>query len=696
MAIRLLAECLLRRYLEPESAPRVLFVLGAGASLESGLPEWNDADLKREIVSAMARAWGSEEQFLEEASASLVGDIGYPDRATPISDLLSKASTDQLCAVASLTSLGRRHLIDTLCKRFPDRHGCPHPQLAYELIAHLLKHGFADYVITLNFDELIDASMGDELGEEGYSLILSNHRDSRRREGVPSLFKLHGTISQQDSLRLTRDTTRVLTEWTKEALDHAVPIGQPLVVVSLGYSWRDVDLAHWLRDRREYIEQMIVAGLDDKPVHSFRTLVSEETFEDGRVKSISAEAIVAEGAPATVDEVLWACWKLVRELAPEGVTLPSAARHLLVSHMFTPPAAHHRSWPSIFSEHNQASRSEAELFLACVKANGMVTISALARDPRVDRWLSGLSKCGIGLRNAQFLKPNEFSDVTEVYFFAGRTEEDLIDYYRTHAGERQSFTETPLGDPWNVRIGIPIYTSEGRLVRDPLSYAEFFTYYVKKVLASDEVEVDPGRRPRSTRFLLAGSVRLPTLGRLYEETQALLASDWTTLLVIAESGRWLTRELTPSRSEGRSVFLIETSEYGLAGWHTRPNVSFPPLRRLYRIAMPWWEHNRHLTLAISSTNELLGGIYFRRRQKTPRISPVLVPREACQDLQELLATFVSYTARVCEMPQAWRGADLQNQRTFLRKLQEGVPIGPMLSGWPGADKLVERLTSCMD
>jgi SIR2-like protein len=88
-----------------------------------------------------------------------------------------------------------------------------HPSvLAYEMLAHLLKHRFLDAIISMNFDELLDQSLDDELGVDEYTRIVSDrdcvnvNSDVSAPDYMPLYIKLHGTASEPESLRFTRES----------------------------------------------------------------------------------------------------------------------------------------------------------------------------------------------------------------------------------------------------------------------------------------------------------------------------------------------------------------------------------------------------------------------------------------------------------------------------------------------------------
>jgi hypothetical protein len=79
-----------------------------------------------------------------------------------------------------------------------------------EIVAHLLKHAFVDVVINFNFEETLDHSIDEEIGEGNYHKIISDGNcvgleqvlvDGRLK--IPIYIKPHGTFSHKSTLRFT-------------------------------------------------------------------------------------------------------------------------------------------------------------------------------------------------------------------------------------------------------------------------------------------------------------------------------------------------------------------------------------------------------------------------------------------------------------------------------------------------------------
>jgi len=651
-----------------EAVPKeaVVLVLGAGASLESGKPTWGDARLRRSLVAAIGDRYGRGDEFVDEAWArlahllpeSLPREVAMQERKKE--HLVQSARTDHLCWAAGALAAWRGRLLAFLQKTYGPNKDEVQPQLGYELIAHLMKHRFVDHVITMNFDEVLDASLTDELGPDGYRLVMPGVTSRSPGPGLPHLFKLHGTISDSDSLRFG-ERSSALSPSMEEQLDKVIFPGEDpahrVWFVSLGYSWSDIDAASWLAGHGARVAGVICGALKRNTANELARRLATEVVEAPDttipVVAIAAEELNAE-EPPTVDELLWAVWCEVRRrehpMSPGGEgaarhpRMPSAARHILLSHLFSPPQGSPRWWPAVYDTYATECRLEAEVLLTTGKTDGLVTLSSLARDARINGHWEGIDRTkGPLLERLTFLRRSTFPDVTEVFFFAG----DETDYAEFFA--RAGKEGLPLSGQVVAGLDRALmepYLADGELRRRERPYAELLSHYLGKVFRGQSVEVDP-RGDRRADLLFRQPRPLRTHKTFVDHTDAIVQHDGVeALLVIAESGRWLeARHDLLARLGSDNILLIEASQHALEGWTARKEVQFEPSRVL-RIGLPWWMHNRHLTLTIGASGEPLAGVYFRRRERTPRISPIGI--EDTRDLDELVVMFCSYMARYYE------------------------------------------------
>ncbi len=106
------------------------------------------------------------------------------------------------------------------------------PSLFYEIVAHLFKHRYIDVIINMNFDEMLDSAIEDEMGESTYYKIvndsdclqLSEIVDDRRLR-IPIYIKPHGTLRSSSSMKYT----------TESYLRHPTALNQLLEDIFSGY-----------------------------------------------------------------------------------------------------------------------------------------------------------------------------------------------------------------------------------------------------------------------------------------------------------------------------------------------------------------------------------------------------------------------------------------------------------------------------
>jgi NAD-dependent SIR2 family protein deacetylase len=629
-----------------EDSPAVVLIIGAGASLESGLPTFTDAVFREKLFDAVSKG---DATFLEAAYSRVPGlvgkaaQLGRQDKAVAIKE----ARTDDLCALAGTLEAWRRRLIEFLSEHYAPASHETRPQLAYELIAHLIKHRLVDHVISLNFDEVLDAAMDDELGSDGYQLVLPGRLMAKQKTHVPQLVKLHGTISDSDSLRFTLAQTGLLDDAMKRTLNgmlQSLPAGRPLHVVSLGYGWADPDLCDWLSNTPRRPTSIIAVVKDVRAA----TAVSQKLAKVPH-RTIASSAVTQNRMAATIDELLWAVWNKIevtgrtaKSLSTMSVRVPSAARHILISHLFTSPDRSVRKWPGVYTNYSHNARFEAEVLLAAGKSKDVVTLSSLARDDRVYRhWPDQTHAEKHPLDCLDFLAPGDVADVTDVYSLKCRGKA-YTGYFAKRKGVTLPLSLQKVQSLTGIKISVPVIY-RGKIRRQPVAYSKFLSSLLDRVHTGAAVEIDPGR-DRRTWALFRQPDQLATYKSLTDETSALFEDmRWRTLLVVAEAGNWLGKFKDVLADSNRRVFLIEASDY--------PAV--PPVGRqaagrdVLTIGIPWWAHNRHLTLSMENAKNPLRAIYFRRRERIPRVSPVAL-RRSRQDQVEVLKMFLAYVARFYE------------------------------------------------
>jgi SIR2-like domain len=162
-----------------------------------------------------------------------------------------------------------------------------HPSvLAYEMLAHLLKHRFLDAIISMNFDELLDQSLDDELGVDEYTRVVSDrdcvdiNSDVSAPDYIPLYIKLHGTASEPESLRFTRESyyDSPVQVGTEAARLFQVP---ECVVLNIGFGMASFDLHRLLA----IPDRLSLYNLSQEPLtQKARKAIKRERRVHGRLK----------------------------------------------------------------------------------------------------------------------------------------------------------------------------------------------------------------------------------------------------------------------------------------------------------------------------------------------------------------------------------------------------------------------------
>ena len=232
------------------SSTRTIAVVGAGASA----PVFGRS---QELVSGVLEL-DPDRAALEQAIERIGFDL-QQDQPTP--------SFETALAAVGRSPEGEKRVREHIV----DRYRCYFPILyRYELLAHLLKHRFLDAIVSFNFDELLDRSVRDELGDTSYCSVISakdtlaNVFDPDNERYLPVYIKPHGTVSAPSTLKFTRESYFDAEPGIADVLRKIIGTNECTVLV-LGYSLGPMDFARLLDGPSLLtIFDMSVVGLDQQ------------------------------------------------------------------------------------------------------------------------------------------------------------------------------------------------------------------------------------------------------------------------------------------------------------------------------------------------------------------------------------------------------------------------------------------------
>jgi ribosomal protein S18 acetylase RimI-like enzyme len=522
---------------------------------------------------------------------------------------LDEATLEEVTQVACKYLAVREIVIDELKRqcRVPTE-GFVHPPLpAYELLAHMVKHGLIDHIISFNFDEFLDESLLNELGPAHRRII--SERDTLVSETLPQsvscLIKPHGTISSSRSLRFTRDDVATFPDELATYLqDNILPssatptsdgrsIAATLLII--GFSMRDP----------AFNRILLESGIGR--IYRIDTKVPDiqHQFAEGPLPSpVPEKLIVHPGGVAVLEDI----WNSVEQVAADqGIAMPSAMRHSLLSSLFS--QAGKRGTPI-----SAQSRARADLLIAAIRSKGKISLNTLTENPRIARHSSGAEDVLL-LGREQIL--------------VGDGEESALGGRSYHSRERGTLLD-------GLVALLKRYGNENDTARVGEAFEE--------LLAGEEIVVARSRDVLND-FQFRAASPIHTAAELRSRTLSILHNpEVRRLLSISKSGYWLTKDWVREAVAYRDrkgfpplsceVITIRPDEVPpLVSGRVDVHKFAIPLAAsktspLGYLAVHWWEHNRHLTLGLAgddaATSPPVAGIYFLRRQNNPRIHPVFV------------------------------------------------------------------------
>lgn len=556
-------------------------------------------------------------------------------------------------AALSRTPEITEHVRNAVSRRYALRHPTI---LGYELLAHLLKHRFLDAIISFNFDELLDQSLDDELGPKAYHRLVSDRdclsviTDPDSSAYLPLYIKLHGTASEPDSLRLTREAYYKLSQKLMEVVEKLLE-SEMTVIMNVGSAMTGFDLHRLLR----IPQQLEVYDLSYKPLSAKvqREITNErrkpmrDSFyadedRDDPLFFLPVTLLAAGTEKPKCDGWLQ---RLIRVIAHRSgkhadpksladlVVFRSTDRHEAVADVLGPAATLNRWIKNPKSEHDEyveylRKRTIVELALSGAKARGLAQLSWLALDrcgkyfelyrregdraPGLETWNT--------LRRASGLKENKaLPDVVE-------SDKKLC---------LPAARPTLQDGTWSLREFVPNLQAEHVIsqigAKDP-SVERRLSRTLRRLQDGSEVEID-STDDQICAKAFDNAFPLPTVTSLSVYTRSLFdgLQPEDEIYIICETGEWLLeKKMINLLSKQKHIEVITAFE-----------LKWTQLKRKYgdRLklhAIEPWRHNRHMTITCRGSFPQRA-VYFARRLRTPMITPVYL--KEVKDAERVKRTF---------------------------------------------------------
>lgn len=520
-----------------------------------------------------------------------------------------------------------------------------HPTiLGYELLAHLLKHRFLDAIVSFNFDELLDQSLDDELGSDGYRRLVSDRdcidveTDPDSLDYLPLYVKLHGTATEPDSLRLTREAYYKLPQKLMEVVQELLT-SQFAAVVNVGSAMTGFDLHRLLRIPEELeiydlspysVDETVRDEISSERKDPRQDSLHENERRDAATFFLPADERSHRNPRRSCDQwlkdlVLEIEYRSGEKAAPKSlaslVKFRSIDRHEAVADILGPESTLSRwtedpkKWQADYVDYLR-KRTIIELAFSGAKARGLAQLSWLATD-RSGIYYELYRKAGgkegwNTLRSSAGLDENQWlPDVVE-------SQPHLCD---SEAGP----TLDEQGE-WSLREFVP--RSLSRHVAAHIGKAHegerALANTLRKLQEGSEVEIQ-ATDDRVCAKAFDSPMTLPTVTSLRVFSLSLFKdlAPIDEIYISCETGEWLL-----SDEEMLDVIRGQENVEVLTAFDFKSE----PLKKRFgdRLSIHHidpWRHNRHMTI-VCKGNVPMRAIYFARRLRTPMITPVYLSQPA--------------------------------------------------------------------
>ncbi|HEX7133563.1 MAG TPA: SIR2 family protein [Iamia sp.] len=616
------------------SAPRVLFVVGAGASASRFLrSEALRTHLIERLEHSSMREYEAEVKRLQRIWNMTEVDHDDPDKDNPDFE-------------TTLAALARTpHRAQLLREEISEQYRVRHPtQLGYEVLAHLLKHRFIDGIINFNFDELLDQSLLDEVGEREFVSVVSPRdvpaipdfrpEDNRYR---PIYVKPHGTVSDPPTLRFTRQAYDEVPSELQGVIKKMFGSG-PVVLVSLGYSMRDFDFLETLPSRPFRLYNLSYDAMREADVATLKRFAKRvEVCEPDR-----DAWLLDEGEPSADKAMCHLFAKMEDEVA--GLKKAGDEQGGEIMPVYLRSIERHRAIVRLLTNDEDLTvaaarvaylerRAVLEAAFALVRGRGLLSISALARD-RVAQyhdlakqagsrasWTSILAAGGIAV---SALTPQTYLPLDKVVDKDG--DEDNA-YRTTHFHD---IDHAALADHVLMSLRDGGEPKEGEAV--------FLAELFNQLARGTEIEIHSTDDEVCSRVYVDPKI-CTTLTALRSRTFHMLERDsMSHLAVSAESGEWLCDGEVLAKSISRWIDRRKADDLPwrillLVGFlDEAPTLEhedvFGPARGdedaasgLALVHQAWWRQNQRSSIALES-GVPLEAVSFARRQRSVYVTPV--------------------------------------------------------------------------
>lgn len=588
--------------LKSDKKGKVTIIVGAGVSAEDN-PDFSSKHLKEKFLNEYISSLGIDKKFFDEQAIAKFGRA-EAHRCT-LEELFSILET--------WPYVDEKSVFDFLDKwiRLPSRTSSENIfNESYDYLAHLLHHKVISYIFNGNHDEMLSVALDDEIGEGGYGYIVSRSEFDayleKTREGsvpeIPTVFKLHGTMSRPLTLRPTVETVKEFEDPKYHVLKRVLSNSSILIII--GYSFRDLDMRKVLRESVEESGTSLdkIYWIDsDITLHKNPVFVWLEKRQNLETFSIQKEA----------KEVLPI---LCESIHKKETTIPTIERHKIRTKLL--------SYTKKDAESLLKNQFLIEIIIYAVKIKGLFGLEGLIGCQRIKSYARKLEKRG--MRSQELF--HELIDKEILHSL------DFMLSKLFLINEENNSVDNTLKS-WMGKIiellPVPPTDSDKDVIFDSF----------KRLVQEFDIDVGPFDYGLTLKFkspkYLDHSFFLNQGNKIIKEAEE--------LMIIAETGEWLFREFT-DKIFREKLLGFKKKEKSLDKYlriilckkiNKIPSTALAELIRkdVYKKFenakvkegesiryLPWNKHIHHMVLNQEK------GIYFGRYEKSSSVIPVLLDK----------------------------------------------------------------------
>lgn len=581
--------------------PVICFV-GAGASHSAGIPLGNElADrIWREFTGHGIREPGGRLQN------ALKKELSNQFEKAP-----EEAGLFEIGSVIAHLAHGRNAIQKTITEQISSP---SHRPLAYELLAHLARHGHIDHVISMNFDSLLDEAIEEEC-KDLQRVVSERNLPANIDERQRWYIKPFGTYGR-GTYDISAETVELMgTRFLHAHIKDHLFSTKPRAILLLGYKAAEKGFAQLYEGEKLQDVPFLIVDTNPRAKRDF-----EQRFPTARK--------VSQSSTMGCDDAMDA---LLQTMESKWVKRRNG------KHSWIPPARHR-----LFSmlghanaKRGSSSRFECELMLQGIKSRGFVHLESFASvrrlrsntSPRAGSVaINTLLDRGI-IEHEEWIGEAGQPISNQRYFPAFGIPADSKVRTRT---ARHFLSYVPPRVPVSrVTIGSQVYV---RPIDGSRKREEFVLEQFEAIEKAPDIEISRDAAPETGWLLQQGATPLDSVSELIEATEELLhdADSRHGILGVWATGEWLfsgwASSIYRKKLKNRvNIDAVITRELGTDSRRaemrraTIEEISGPASRRNRKLSIstrPWWEVNRVLTIVKGR-----GGVYMRRRLNAPLVQP---------------------------------------------------------------------------